>query len=233
VARFPRYISSNQPFCRHRLQCWVVPSTVQATPGYEFDLSGGVVCLDFANTVSQRKTPERTVDHLGSYDDFVVFAEQSGILSREHGEELRALSRRKHRLADAALRRALAYRENVYRAFSALAEGKPPDSGDVQQINDFVLEALNHRQLEPADGHYRWEWQWNNKNALDRILWPIAQSAADLLTSPELYTVRMCEAPDCAWLFLDQSRNRTRRWCDMKVCGNRQKARRHYQRTHQ
>lgn len=66
---------------------------------------------------------------------------------------------------------------------------------------------------------------------LERILWPIAQSAAELLTSSELGTVRLCEAPDCAWLFLDQSCNRSRRWSDMKVCGNRQKARRHYQRT--
>jgi predicted RNA-binding Zn ribbon-like protein len=210
-----------------------VPSTVQATPGYEFDLSGGVLCLDFANTVSRRKIPERAVDHLGTYDDLVVFAQQSGILSTEQGEELRALARRKHRLADAALRQTLAYRESVFRAFSALAERTPPEPEDAQQINDSAIEALNHRQLEPANGHYRWEWQWKTKNSLDCILWPIAQSAADLLTSPGLQAVRMCEAPECAWLFLDQSRNRTRRWCDMKVCGNRQKARRYYRRTHQ
>ena len=76
------------------------------------------------------------------------------------------------------------------------------------------------------------DWEWKSQNPVDSILWPIAQSAADLLTSPDLAAVRMCEAPDCAWLFLDQSRNRSRRWCDMKVCGNRQKARRHYQRMH-
>jgi predicted RNA-binding Zn ribbon-like protein len=191
------------------------------------------LCLDFANTVSRRKIPERAVDHLRSYDDFVAFAQQSGVVNGKQGEELLALAGRKHRLAEAALRRALGYRENIYRAFAALAEGKRPEPGDVQQINDSAIEALNHRQLVPASGHYRWEWQWNSKNALDCILWPIAQSAADLLTSPELQAVRTCEAPECAWVFLDQSRNRTRRWCDMKVCGNRQKARRHYKRTHQ
>jgi predicted RNA-binding Zn ribbon-like protein len=206
---------------------------VQATPGYEFDLSGGSLCLDFANTVSGRKAPERAVDHLRSYDNFVAFAQQSGVLISKQGEELLALARRKHRLADATLQRALAYRESVFRAFSALAEGTPPEPEDVQQINDSAIEALNHRQLEPANGRYSWVWRWNSKKALDCILWPIAQSAADLLTSPELQAVRMCEAPECAWLFLDQSRNRTRRWCDMKVCGNRQKARRHYRRTHQ
>jgi predicted RNA-binding Zn ribbon-like protein len=210
----------------------LVPSELENPPRFQFDLSGGVLCLDFANTISQRKAPERGIDHLPKYDDFVGFAEQAGILSSEQGEGLRTLAQRKSRLADAVLRRALAYRENVYRAFAAVAEGRTVASDDIQQINDLALEALNHRQLEPSDGRYQWQWRWNGLNTMERILWPIAQSAADLLTSPELRKVRMCEAPTCAWLFLDQSRNRSRRWCDMKVCGNRQKARRHYQRTH-
>jgi len=199
---------------------------------YQFDLSGGVLCLDFANTSSRRRVPERSVDHLGSYDDLVGFAEQSNILSPQQADELRAQVRQHSIKAQDTLRRAISYRENLYRAFSALAEGKPVVSDDLQQINDVAIESLNHRRLARADGHYRWEWQWTSRNILDSILWPIAQSAAELLTSTELATVRMCEAPDCAWLFLDQSRNRSRRWCDMKVCGNREKARRHYQRTH-
>jgi predicted RNA-binding Zn ribbon-like protein len=199
---------------------------------FTFDLSGGSISLDFANTVSWRKVPAQATDHVRSYDDLIAFAEQSRTLSAQQAEELGSLAQRKNRLADGALRRALACRESVYRVFSLVAEGKPPESADVQQINDFALEALSHRQLQPDDGHYRWAWQWTSRDGLDRILWPIAQSAADLLTSPELQAVRMCEAPECAWLFLDQSRNRTRRWCDMKVCGNRQKARRHYRRAH-
>jgi predicted RNA-binding Zn ribbon-like protein len=66
---------------------------------------------------------------------------------------------------------------------------------------------------------------------LHRLLWPIAESAAELLTSQEVSSIRLCEAPDCDWLFLDNSRNRSRRWCDMKICGNREKARRHYRRS--
>lgn len=211
----------------------MVDSAVETNPEYEFDLSGGTLCLDFANTVSQRKIPERAVDHLGSYGDLVAFARQSGVLTSDQGEELLALARRKHRLANSALRRAVASRESMYRVLSALAGGAAADPGDLQRINDSAVEAQNHRQLQPKDGYYRWEWLWLSKDALDYILWPMAQSAADLLTSPELRAVRMCEAPECAWLFLDHSRNRSRRWCDMKVCGNRQKARRHYQRLHQ
>jgi len=197
---------------------------------YQFDLSAGALCLDFANTVSQRRVSERALDHLGSYNDLVTFAEQSNILSPKQVDGLRAQAQRHGSEAQDIRHRAVSYRENLYRAFSALADGKPPASDDLQQINDVAIEVLSHRRLARADGYYRWEWQWN-KRMLDCILWPIAQSAADLLTSSELATVRLCEAPDCAWLFLDQSRNRSRRWCDMKVCGNRQKARRHYQRT--
>ena len=204
----------------------------QGEPDYRFDLSGGSLCLDFCNTISRRKVPARSTDHLGSYDDLVSFAEQSKILLPKQADELRAHARRRGSEAREILRRAISYREDLYRAFSALAEGKPAASDELQQINDFAVVALGHRRLARVDGHYCWAWQWNNKDPLDSILWPIAQSAADLLTSPELATVRICEAPDCAWLFLDQSRNRSRRWCDMKVCGNRQKARRHYQRTH-
>jgi len=210
----------------------VVVHSHQGESEYQFDLSGGVLCLDFANTVSRRRVPERSVDHLNSYDDLIAFAEQSKIVLPQQAEELREQARQRSVEAQDTLRRAISYRENLYRAFSALTEGKPVGSDDLQRINDAAIEALNHRRLARADGQYRWEWQWNSKNTLDSILWPIAQSAAELLTSLELATVRKCEAPDCAWLFLDQSRNRSRRWCDMKVCGNRQKARRHYQRTH-
>ena len=47
-----------------------------------------------------------------------------------------------------------------------------------------------------------------------------------LLSSGNLRRLRIC--PNCNWLFLDRSRNSSRLWCDMAVCGNRQKAKRHY-----
>lgn len=62
------------------------------------------------------------------------------------------------------------------------------------------------------------------------MLWPVARSAAELLTSPDAQRVRECALRSCSWLFVDRSRNRRRRWCDMKTCGNRAKARRHYRR---
>ena len=81
-----------------------------------------------------------------------------------------------------------------------------------------------------VDSGFTWLWAEGGK-ALDCMLWPIARSAADLLTEGPLAAIRLCEGRDCGWLFLDTSRNRTRRWCDMRICGNRAKARRHHERV--
>ena len=65
---------------------------------------------------------------------------------------------------------------------------------------------------------------------MEWVLWPIVQSAADLLTTESLDRVRLCKAEDCGCLFVDASKNRSRRWCAMSDCGNRAKVRRHRQR---
>jgi len=66
--------------------------------------------------------------------------------------------------------------------------------------------------------------------SLEAILWPIAGSAGELLTSDDLGRVRQCGGKTCRWMFVDRSKNRSRRWCDLKVCGNRTKARKLYRR---
>jgi predicted RNA-binding Zn ribbon-like protein len=207
-------------------------SLAKRPSAYRFDLSGGALCLDFANTVSHRHLPQRRAEHLDTYGDLVTFAEQSGLIPPKLASSLRARASRNHVEARNALRRSIVLRENLYRAFSAIAAGRHTRPDDFQQINDSALDALKHRRLARANGGYRWEWQSNRSDPLDRVLWPIAQSAADLLTSEDRAAIRECGAPDCEWLFLDQSRNGSRRWCDMKSCGNRQKALRHYRRTH-
>jgi predicted RNA-binding Zn ribbon-like protein len=200
-------------------------------PPYRFDLSGGALCLDFANTVSRRHQSQRRAEHLASYADLVAFAEQSKLLSPKLAATLRTRAMRNHAEAGSALRKSILLREAIYRAFSAIAAGKHARPNDLRQINHFALDALKHRQLTRANRDYRWEWQ-SGASLLDRVLWPVAESGAELLTSEVRAAVRECGAPDCEWLFLDQSRNGSRRWCDMKSCGNRQKARRHYQRAH-
>ena len=202
------------------------------TAAYEFELTGGSLCLDLANTVSRRDDPQRRKDHLESFADLVDFAAQSGAISAKQAVSLRSFAEEHANRAQQVLGKAIELREAVYRTVAAIALGKSATAADLDIINNSALEALQHRSLTRSDSGYRWEWRPDENQPLESILWPMAQSAADLLTSEQLRIVRWCEAPDCQWLFLDHSRNRSRRWCDMRVCGNRQKARRHYQRTH-
>jgi len=206
-----------------------VPTKQQAV--FQFDLTGGHLALDLANTVSRRDDPTRRREHLENFADLISFALQDKILSVKQAKDLHLLARRSASDAASSFRKAIALREAVYRAFAAAAKDRPAPAEDLLKINESAVEAVQHRRLVRGNGRYRWEWQTDGRNPLDRILWPIAESAVELLTSDELKLLRWCEAPDCEWLFLDHSRNRSRRWCDMNSCGNRAKARRHYQRT--
>jgi predicted RNA-binding Zn ribbon-like protein len=123
----------------------------------------------------------------------------------------------------------MALREAVYRIFSAVAGSRSPQPADLAILNATLAAALASLRIVTMGNGFIWVWG-GGEEALDRVVWPVALSAAGLLTSGERRAVRECAATNCAWLFLDTTRNRSRRWCDMKVCGNRAKARRHYER---
>ena len=196
----------------------------------EFELTGGVLCLDFANTVLKRNQPRRAKDELENYARLVGFAKQTGLLSSAKAEQLR--NRASAGAASQALRTAFVLREAIYRVFSFLADGKPVASTDLKLLDEFAIEAYKHRRLVPSpQAGYAWQWKAEETENCEQMLWPIALSAVELLTSQRVGAVRKCAADDCAWLFLDESRNHSRRWCDMTVCGNRQKARRYYHRA--
>ena len=205
-------------------------STEQRPQEFQFDLSGGHLALDFANSISRRDSSEKTVEHLNSYGDLISFAQQTGIVSPEQAKALERRAESHSRAAAQSLREAIALREPMFRLFLALSNGKSPLSQDVELLDEAARNAFRHRRIAREDSEYH--WRWDDDVNLDRITWPIAQSAAELLTSSELKNVRECEASDCYWLFLDNSRNRSRRWCSMSACGNREKARRHYRRQH-
>jgi predicted RNA-binding Zn ribbon-like protein len=120
-------------------------------------------------------------------------------------------------------------REATYGIFSSLARERPPREEDLEILNRELRESLMHQRVEPSAEGFGWTFE-AAEDALDQMLWPLARSAADLLVSDEADRVRECAAPSCSWLFLDRSRNHRRKWCDMAVCGNRAKARRHYRR---
>ena len=208
-----------------------VTSKAEESESY-FDLSGGSICLDFANTVSERGSPSGSFDYLLGYHDLIAFARVEGVLSAEDARAVLAFSQTKLRERARVHRTAINLREAIFRVFAALANSRAAKPQDVKMIEEFAIEAMKHRQLSSSGQQYHWEWKYDKDEMLASVLWPIAQSAAELLTSEKVKKVRECAAPTCAWLFLDESRNHSRRWCDMKVCGNRQKARRHYARQH-
>ncbi len=192
-------------------------------------LRGGRICVDFVNTVDNRGTAH-AVEYFTSYTDVVAWGHHTGLVSEERARRLLAEAERHPKQAHAVLTHVVTLREALYRTFLAAAEGAPAAAADVDAINEALSHAMARARLIPADDGYVWAWE-EDDTALDAPLWPVVRSAAELLTSAELHRVHLCSSEDCGWLFLDTSKNRSRRWCAMEGCGNRAKARRHYQRT--
>ena len=204
-------------------------SEIKSQDEFKFDLSGGHTSLDFANTVSRRGDPAGGVERLTDYGRLVAFAQQSGLISRGEAARLRSEGEAHPRAAAAALARATELREAIYPVLSAEARGEPVADDALAALNAHLPEALSALRLAPGSDGYTWRFD-HGKTDLAPMLAPILRSTAELLTSPALTRVRECDSETCWWLFLDGSKSGTRRWCDMKVCGNREKARRHHKR---
>jgi predicted RNA-binding Zn ribbon-like protein len=194
-----------------------------------FKLRGGVVCLDFVNTVGSRLA-DHPREYLSSYEDLLGWARQAGLLAPEESEGLFSQAALDPEGAWETLSRALALREAIHRVISRAIAGESQDESDLSALNRELSISLSHLRVMPADGAYGWGWDQGGDEGgtpLDRPLWPVAQSAAELLTSERLRRVKVCDGDGCGWTFLDESRNNSRRWCDSRDCGNRERVRRH------
>jgi predicted RNA-binding Zn ribbon-like protein len=200
---------------------------VAAAREWTFELTGGALCLDFANTLGDR--PRGRDEHLAGFPGLISFARQAGLLRPATARRLLRHAAGQPRRTRRAFQRALALRECLYRVFAALARGRSPDPSDVSVLNDALARALSRLQLRPRGAGFAWAWP-DDADDLERVLWPVARSAGELLVSAPRPPVRECASATCSWLFLDHSRGGRRRWCDMKTCGNRHKARQHYRR---
>jgi predicted RNA-binding Zn ribbon-like protein len=192
---------------------------------------GGNAALDFANSLRGRDDGVPRGDHLNGYDDLVAWGEGAGLIDRREGKRLKAEAARRPRESAQAFGRAIALRETIYRLFRALADGRRPARADLDALNAALAASLPHQRLVEAEDGFGWGWE--DTPDLNRVLWPVLRAAAELLTSDRLPRVRECGGDHCGWLFLDETKNRSRRWCEMSVCGNRAKARRHYDRSRQ
>ncbi len=201
----------------------------QPRSNFRFDLSGGNLALDFANTVSYRPTENRK-ERLGEYRDLVAFGQQTGTLPARTVSRLCAKAGEAPGPCQRALEKVIRLREALFEIFSALAEHRAIPGDALALLNAALEESAAHGRIVHTSRRFAWQWI-GTENYLDSVLWPVARAAAELLTSEEIANLRICASDKCAWLFLDQTKNHRRRWCDMKTCGNRVKAQRHYQRV--
>ncbi len=191
-------------------------------------LVGGALCLDFANTLIWRVT-ESPRELLKTYEDLVMWSQYLGILSGAHVKRLRQQAKAHPIAAREALRRALILREAIYQICSSLISNKRLNTKDLEEFNHFVAGAYSQTQIEITQQGFRWRWR-AEEESLPGVLWPIARSMGELLTSSDWKRIGQCAGAGCGWLFLDKSRNRSRRWCDMSDCGHRTNARLSYRR---
>ena len=191
-------------------------------------LIGGRSSLDFVNT--EGGTRSSSPDRIQDYTDLARWGAYAGVVPG--GEADRLLEQAEARPAEARRvhGRAIEFREALFRILDAVRHGREATAPDRAILDREVAEALAHQRLVPHDGHFDWEIA-EDDGRLDRILWILAADAADLLASEQLERVKACCGEGCEWVFVDESRNRSRRWCEMRDCGNRAKQRR-YQRRH-
>jgi predicted RNA-binding Zn ribbon-like protein len=193
-----------------------------------FELIAGNVCLDFINTLDNRPTSEPE-ELLKNYSDLARFGEQSGILTREQRDFFSERIPLKPDQARKAMLRARNLREALHHIFWALVNNRTAPPGAIDTLNENLQDAALHSRLIQHKRHLEWRFD-DLTSSFTAMLWPIARAATDLLTSSDLSLVRTCSAPTCLWFFLDTSKNHHRRWCSMKLCGNRTKVRRFYAR---
>ena len=191
------------------------------------DLLGENLCLDFVNTVSWRGR-DSSQDFFNSYRDLLNWSQYVNIITDKDVHNLSKKAERHPLEAKKALEKAIELREVIYAIFLSDIEGISPKKADLSFFNANLSRAMCHSQIFPSGKGFFWKTD-SDKETLDCMLNPIVRSAADLLVSSELRKVKVCGDHECRWLFLDSSRNQSRRWCDMKDCGNRAKARRFYQ----
>jgi predicted RNA-binding Zn ribbon-like protein len=210
-----------------------MPTTAK-TPAL-FDLCGGHPALDFVNSLDNRFRADGPTETLVDYGALLKFMEQTHQMSpqqaRQHARSVNQAA------ATRALQSAYELREATAAAFYATMEGKAPAAAGLRTLERHFLAAGRHRELlwaattKSANARPDFTWTWGSfEKEPDLPVWMLAQSVSDLMTSDAMAHVRTCGVDTCRWLFLDTSKNHTRRWCNMRVCGNRMKARRFQER---
>ena len=189
-------------------------------------LLGGRLCLDFVNTVHCYGCDE-IGEYLNNYQNLIDWSRHVGTMTSAEAGRLNVTSAENPAEAKRVHLRAIELREIIYRMFCSIIEDERLVEKDLSSFNDYLSDMMAQSKIVKTAEGFDWEMT-ANKSSLDWILNPVIRSAADLLISDEWRKIKKCADPTCGWLFLDVSRNHSRRWCDMRDCGNRAKASRFY-----
>jgi predicted RNA-binding Zn ribbon-like protein len=190
-------------------------------------LVGGHVALDLVNTVSWRLDKNRQRDDLQDYAGLIGWCQQAGLLDPGSARRLLAAAPGHPQLAQQAVHDVRTLREHSHSLLATLVDGGERSRVVVTPpgLRTRLLDALARSELTGPP--MQWQLTPGQPADIPRLL---ALQVLDLLQSPQLPLLRRCHGPGCGWLFLDRTRSRTRRWCSTSLCGNRERARRHYTR---
>lgn len=193
---------------------------------YSFVKSGDPA-LDFANSKIMDVRTEPYLDLFTNYENVVHWCRHLHIVEDDEVEKLFQLARQNPDTKQSALNKFIALRDASYGLMTAFARQQESTPENIETLNQILNETIRSRILVSTPEGITWTWK-TRKDSLDWMAGPLAFSIAELLTSENAKRIRECGG--CYWLFLDTSRNGMRRWCNMKTCGNRAKAHRHYER---
>jgi predicted RNA-binding Zn ribbon-like protein len=184
-------------------------------------LVAGDLALNFANTESGRGSDQH-LNHLKSALDVVTWARHANVIEGPDVQQGYKLVKEQKQVADDFFHRAIALRQTIFEINSMIVKGVQPREDNLKALASHYCETLSCAQLKPHSQRYGWSWNCEEELAA-AVLGPIAQAALNLLTHRDPSRIKQCGGNHCGWLFLDISRNNSRCWCDMRVCGNRSK----------
>jgi predicted RNA-binding Zn ribbon-like protein len=197
-------------------------------PIENLSLIGGHLSLDFVNTMGEHLS-DHPSEWLHNYRDLAIWGRRAGAVSEAESERFIDWADENPEGAETIVHRARALREIIFHLLFSHLQAAPPDETSVERFNQLLAVAPTRVGISPDGAKYTWQFS-GEIDSPDAIVWRVVWATADLLTSDQLAQVKMCEGDECGWLFLDTSRNRSRRWCSMSDCGNRAKANRYYKR---
>jgi predicted RNA-binding Zn ribbon-like protein len=184
--------------------------------------------INFINTIDWRGK-ENPEEYINDFPDLVDWAVLTGLINKYETKTLKLLAESNPEQATYSHKRAINFRETAYRVLCSMLLEKNPKPEDKELLDSEMLDMFSYIKLNLKERQFVLKDQLD----LDHILRLIVKDLIELMTSNEISQVKRCQSKECGWLFIDSSKNKSRIWCQMRGCGNREKARRYYNRSKQ